>query len=449
MLGFLILLTLFLGGFIFLLTSGDIKEISENWPKYRCSPTIMPFASLYGHDAAENFQFCIKNILQGKADELLGPFGSVIATFLGTLSTLIQSANSMRLQMATLVGGLSSITQEFQNRIVQLMFRVQLTAGRIKFLMYRLFATFYSVIYMGMSGITAVSNLGDSFLFKFLDTFCFDGNTLVDLEEKGLTPISKVQIGDRFSKTGGKVTAVFRFACDGQPMVTINDILVSTNHYVQGSDGKWIQSKDHPLAIPTSPWVGGVENPLWCVNTSDHKIPIDDYIFLDYDETEEGDQETMDFTENRVNSFVKRSKRSKSTKVEIEEYSPTVSSTASLKMKEGHFKKVTDIQLGDELANGRVAGIIQKEITRYCNLDTESVGEATLIWCPQKQEWRRAAEDYAVHTLQEPTPFYSFVVVSTAILELQSGHKIRDYVEVHSPDSEAAYTKAIPAIPFH
>ena len=446
MLGFLVLLTLFLGGFIFLLTSGDIKEISENWPKYRCSPTIMPFASLYGHDAAENFQFCIKNILQGKADELLGPFGSVIATFLGTLSTLIQSANSMRLQMATLVGGLSSITQEFQNRIVQLMFRVQLTAGRIKFLMYRLFATFYSVIYMGMSGITAVSNLGDSFLFKFLDTFCFDGNTLLDLEEKGLTPISKVQIGDRFSKTGGKVTAVFRFACDGQPMVKLNGILVSTNHYIRGPDGKWIQSKDHPDAVPTLPWAGGVENPLWCVNTSDHEIPIGNYTFLDYDETEEGDQETMDFTETRVNSLVQRSNH---TKVEIDEYSPTVSSTASLKMKDGHFKKVTEIQLGDELANGRVAGIIQKEITRFCNLNTESVGEATLIWCPQKQEWRRAAEDYPVHILQEPTPFYSFVVVSTAILELQSGHKIRDYVEVHSPDSEAAYTKAIPTIPFH
>jgi hypothetical protein len=26
----------------------DISEVSRNWPKYRCSPTVMPFASVYG-----------------------------------------------------------------------------------------------------------------------------------------------------------------------------------------------------------------------------------------------------------------------------------------------------------------------------------------------------------------------------------------------------------------
>jgi hypothetical protein len=31
----------------------------------------------------------------------------------------------------------------------------------------------YSIIFMGMSGIKAMDNFGNTFLFKFLDTFCF------------------------------------------------------------------------------------------------------------------------------------------------------------------------------------------------------------------------------------------------------------------------------------
>ena len=173
MLLFLIILSILFTGFVLLLGSSSTKEIADDWPKYRCAPTVMPFAGFYGHDTAENFQFCLKNIFQGQADSMLGPFTGILGTFIGTLSTLIQSANSMRMQMATLVGGVTNITKDFQDRITQIMFRIQITTSRMKMLISRMFATFYSIIFMGMSGITAVSNFGDTFLFGFLDTFCF------------------------------------------------------------------------------------------------------------------------------------------------------------------------------------------------------------------------------------------------------------------------------------
>ena len=32
-----------------------IKNIQDNWPEYRCNPSIMPFAGTFGHDVMDNF----------------------------------------------------------------------------------------------------------------------------------------------------------------------------------------------------------------------------------------------------------------------------------------------------------------------------------------------------------------------------------------------------------
>jgi hypothetical protein len=436
---FLFITTLLIGGFVFLLVSSNTKEIADNWPKYRCSPTVMPFAGFYGYDAAENFNFCTKAIFEGQAEALLGPFGSILATFVGTLSVLIQSANSMRVQLATLVGGVTKITKEFQDRITQIMFRTQITASRIRMLMGRLFGTFYAVIFMGLSGITAVTNFGDTFLFKFLDTFCFPPETLVELEGYAApVPISSAKIGDRFKATGKDITAIFSFYSDGQPMVQFpNGLQVSTNHYMKhGSE--WIQARQHPDAVPAGHWAGGYDRPLICLNTSDHILPIQGYTFLDYDETEEGDSETMAWIEKTVNGGTLLS-----TKKNLE-YSPSVSAETKIRINSKTTIDASKLKLGDVISTGTIRGIVKKRVSRVCELGkNEWISEGTLTWCPEKAMWVRAAEIYTVHSLAQDNIFYNFVVTPTAQIELASGHQIRDYVEVHSPDSEQFYAKKI------
>ena len=241
---FFFITILLIAGIVFILASVDTKEISENWPKYRCSPSVMPFAGLYGHDTNEN--------------------------------------------------------------ITQIMFRAQIAGTRMRFLMNRLFATFYAMIYMGVSGITAVTSFGDTFLFRFLDTFCFPPETLVEIEGFDTpVPISTVKIGDRFKGTDDLVTAVFSFYSDGQPMVEFpNGLQVSTNHYMYYNN-LWIQAQDHPEAKRIQPWSGGVSRPLICLNTNHHRLFIGGYEFLDYDETELGDKETMSWVEHHVNGEFK------------------------------------------------------------------------------------------------------------------------------------------------
>lgn len=435
---FVLITFLLFSGFVFILVSSNTKEIAENWPKYRCSPSVMPFASFYGYDAAENFSFCTKSILDNQANTILGPFTGILGGFIGTLSTLIQSANSMRVQLATLVGGVTKITQEFQDRITQVMFRTQITAQRMKMLMSRIFGVFYATIFMGMSGITAVTNFGDTFLFKFLDTFCFPPETLVELKGYDFpVPISSVKVGDTF-KNGKDVTATFAFYANGQSMVEFpNGLQVSTNHYVQYKDN-WIQAKNHPDVKHIDEWSGGIERPLICLNTSDHRLPIGGYTFLDYDETSESDNDTMIWVEKQVNG----THHLKTTN--IVEYSPSISPETKIRVLNKEAKQAKQIQLGDMILTGTIKGIIQKKVSRVCEVNkNEYIGEGTLVWCIEKAMWVRAAELYPVHILPTEQVFYSFVVMPTAQIELANGLRLRDYVEVHSPESEQFYAKKI------
>jgi hypothetical protein len=435
MLGFILLLFIFLSGWIAMLSVADIEEVKRNWPKYRCRPNIMPFASFYGHNTGENFTFCLNNMFGAELAEALGPVFGILSTIVTTLVTILQVANSLRIQLATMMGGINTVFQNFSDRFKQLVASVQQSAYRMKLLMGRLYGTFFAIIYMSIAGITTVDNFTKTILFDFLDTFCFDPDTLVEIENKGVVPVKDVRIGDVFVKTGSKVTSTFAFDSDGQEMVELpGNIVVSTNHYIY-SLGKWIQARDHPDAVPKGRWEGGNERPLICFNTSDHTIPIGSYTFLDYDETEEGDAETMKWIDKGLNAAHTQNKRAFP-------YSTCVAADTHIRMKDGTTKLIQDIQLRDALSTGTVIGLVQKQCTEVCEVASrEFVSPGLCYW--QTNQWVRAGDVLPIQTLREPQTFYSFVVLKTATFETKDGTFMRDYVEIHSPDAENVYTEKI------
>jgi hypothetical protein len=441
MLGFIILLFIFFGIWVAMIGLADVEEVRKNWPKYRCKPNVMPFAALYGQNTAENFQFCLMNMFGQEMGTALGPVFQILGTIVGTLATLIQVANSLRVQSATMMGGVNGVFQNFADRFKQLLSAVQMSAYRVKLIMGRLYGAFFAMIYMSIAGMTAVQNFTETALFDFLDTFCFDPDTLVDIEGKGMMKVKDVKIGDIFVKTGSTVTSTFQFQADGQRMVELpGNITVSTNHYVY-SLGKWIQAGEHPLAIQKGPWNGGNERPLICFNTSDHKIPIGHFIFLDYDETEEGDQQTMDWIESRLNAKSIKKQRTY-------EYTSCVSRSIEIRMKDGSTKSVEEISLGDRLSTGKVVGIVKKQGNQSCELPTSSkdcVAPGVLCWTGN--DWVRAGDVLPIKELMNPETFYSFVVLKSAMLETKGGAFLRDYVEVHSPESEQFYAKKVESLP--
>jgi len=434
MLGFIIITLIFIGAMFGFSKIMDVQKIKDNWEKYRCRPDVMLMAYYYGHDSAENLEYCLKSGFDARAGNVIAPFYTYLGKFVEVLMTMLNSLNSIRLIFATIIGSATQIFSEFSNRIQALFYRFQMAAIRLKMLMGRVFATMYAIIFMGMAGIKATQNFGNTFLFKFLDTFCFDPDTRIVLQNGVTVPIKDVKIGD-YLQGGQKVTATFRFAADGQEMIQMpGNILVSTNHYIR-FQGRWIEAKDHPDATPIRPWSGGNDRPLICLNTDTHTIPIGNYIFSDYDETSEGDAAAMKMATDILNG--------KPSRLSTGKVNSEMASHAKNKVKTVYgLIPAEKVVLGTVLSHGTVVGLVKKECSETCIVNNEEFAAGTLIWSANHNKWMRAFQMAKVISLKRPTTFYSFIVTPSATIETEST-VFRDYMEVHSKDLEAPYASVL------
>ncbi len=432
MLGLLLITLLFVGVLFGMDKFMDYKKIKENWAEYRCRPDVMLFADMYGHNSTENMEFCLKNGFDTRAMSFMKPFFTFMASFVAILATMLENLNSIRMIFATIIGTVTQVFREFAGRMTALVYRIQYTAIRMRMLMGRVFGMMYAIIFMGMSGIKAGQNFSNTFLFSFLDTFCFDPDTPIEVKERGRIPIKDVKIGDVL-EDGQRVTSTFSFFADGQPMVTLpGQILVSTNHYILHED-KWVLAKDHPHAVPTDPWSGHTQRPLICLNTSSHTFKLGAYIFRDYDETQEGDREAMCEVLRMLNG--KRPEEE-----EIGRNSDmAVEPSTMIKTKTKGTVPAGQISLGQELSTGTVLGIVKKEIHDCYAYRGTLFAPGTCVWDPVQNAWRRAERVGTRFALAQPQTYVSFIVSPGASLETQSGILFRDYMEVHDPSLEEPY----------
>jgi hypothetical protein len=421
--------------YLFLIFGLNIAEVSKNWPKYRCSPMVMPFASFYGYDTTDNFNFCLQSMFSSTVGNYTAPFGSILGTFTGTLMTMVQNVNSFRLMLATLVGGVTKVFQEITQRFQLLIQQVTTTSFRLKMLMGRVYAVFYSIIYMGLSGMTAASNFGDTVLFKFLDTFCFHPNTLITLKDKRRVPIGSVQIGDVLS-SGAKITAKYEILADGQPVVQMpglrQHIIVSTNHYVRSpKTNKWIRTEDHPHATNKHTWNGGTEQPLICLDTDSHEIEIDGHIFSDYQETHETDRDTMNLVDTMLNS--------KPPPIKVPDslhYEPSIVANETVKMADNTEKPIESVQLGERLKTGLVAGRVERIQSDIYEINGSKVSGSALVWNQEQNAWVRAIYYPGSKKLEGTYKTINLLVLNSSIVET-GPLCVRDLMEVHSPDIES------------
>lgn len=475
---------------------GNAKHVQKNWKHYRCQPAYMPFAGLYGFNVAENFDFCMKNIFTNHSGDITSSFGSVLGIFGTIMHIVMEGINALRTTVATIGGGINVVFQDFTDRIGFFFFNLRLSAMRIKNLIGRMYAILFAVLYMGMSGLTGGMNFGNTVLFSFLDTFCFPPETPVQVRGRGLVPLQDVRVGDFLVSTSGasatsaRVTAKFHFAAGGQPMVRLGSVTVSTNHYVL-HNAKWIKAVEHPDAVP----LGAYErDSLVCLNTDTHTMPIGGYVFRDYDEVDEPavNTESMRSTEATINGQATPSPASPLTPYKFTDANTAVQRSTRIRLKDGSVKQARQIQIGDELASGgKVVGVVHREQTEFCRVpsadlasavaasavrpsgtvpgrprrngsgappegrtaDTDAVeflSPATLLWNPTANKWQRAGELYTPIRLESsywhsksPLVFLSFIVTPNSQIELASGLRIRDYMELCSPDAEAPYAKAL------
>jgi hypothetical protein len=81
----------------------------------------------------------------------------------------------------------------------------------------------------------------------------------------------------------------------GVPLYTYEGVVVSGEHLVL-ENGKWKYVKDTSKSIP---FMGPNPRVIYCFNTTDHRVPIGQTIFADYEEIEEPpNYEALDPSDN-------------------------------------------------------------------------------------------------------------------------------------------------------
>jgi hypothetical protein len=171
-------------------------------------------------------------------------------------------------------------------------------------------------------------------------------------------------------------------------------------------------------------------------------------LFRDYDETATAHVDVMQDVHYKLNGGVSATSFKTRFGDTWTELYPSVERNVRIRLRNGQ-KRAADIQLGDLAADGSIiVGRIQHLVRDICALPCgEYVGAGTLVYDDATQEWLRAGDLWTVLALDIPLIFESFVTLPGSVIELSSGYKLRDYLEIPEQAMEERYAAALADLP--
>lgn len=420
---------------------GNLKEIAENFPRYRCSPMFMPFAAQFGYDTKENFDFCLTNVFNKKAAEVFTPIYGLLGGFTGVISLLVDTMLGLRKLLSNFLLSVNGFIRNVRDRIQNLLFQIRISYLKMNNIMGRLYATMYSIIWLGTSALAAGFNIADNDLVQFLFSFCFDPYTRVRRADGSEAYMKDLVIGDVIQSDGVPVRVTSTFVFNGllTPLVKINGITVSRNHYIH-DNGKWMPAGDHPNAIPVPSL-----REIVCINVESNTFSVfsdtcpDGMLVSDYDEHSCAHviRDTQRLALHALNGQADNS-------AAVGDYSLGISSNFEVHMADGSWKTVGELKLGDKIwNNGVIQGIVQEECESSVSLGNSAyISVSQTVYNPSLSSWKRAGQVWSTVS-NTPRVLHSFFTEHCGTIEIRHGgsvYFIRDYREVALSEMESAYT---------
>jgi hypothetical protein len=260
--------------------------ILKDWNKYRCNPMYMPLSD----NVSQDFVFCVQKIQTNYIGNLLQPLTSItsaLTDFGGELGKDINGANNMISNVRTYV---TDITSNMFGVFYNLTTEFQKTSINIKDLAGKIIGIMTTAMYvMDGSNRTVVSMWRGppGKIVRALGS-CFHPETQVKLKTGDFVFMKDLELGS-ILENGSCVESVMKIRNTfNEPFYKLSnsrttglDTYVTGSHLVKHGDN-FIQVRDHPCASMQSP----DKNAKWfsCLITGDHKIPIGDYTFWDWED---------------------------------------------------------------------------------------------------------------------------------------------------------------------
>lgn len=409
----------------------NIQPIIDDWPNQRCKLNIIPIAGLITHPegisaseyTSQNFTYCTQNILSGITGVSVQPL-TYITNALKSLANVIQrSIQSIRAMFDKVRSSMQSVSEEIMGRLINVMVPLQqiiigfkdllgkiqgtMTASlftvlgsyyTLKSLMGAI-AQFIIMILIAIAAMVAafwavpftwgaaVANtaifvaiaIPMSIILAFMvDTLnirgykipkikCFDKNTLLTMNDGSLKKIIEVEPGDILSNNN-KVTAKIKVITENSEIYLLDNIIVSDSHIVKYGD-KWIPVSKHPYAVKINNLY--FEPYLYCLNTSNKIIEINNHVFTDWDEIYD---ESLDEILNNHLIPIKKSS-------DIHKYLDYgFDKSTKIKLRNNDFVNIDRLVINDILENGeKVYGIVEINSTDISQTYSYNLGVNTYI----------------------------------------------------------------------
>lgn len=323
------------------------NEIKKDWNVNRCKPQNMLFAGIINKPpdstvleyTGENFTYCVQNILVSISSYFFQPFYYIYDTIIEVFNEIEESINAIRSMISNIRTDIQTIVTEIMGRILNVVSPLQtmmiavmdsfgkvqgiLTAGLmtalggyftlqslvgaiLQFIIIILvtMATIIIALWLGLFTWPAAATMTLMFLaisipLSIIIVFmtqvlhihtssipsvpkkpsCFDENTRFQMKNGNFKKIKHLELNDELIN-GTKITALFQLNAKDEKMYYLQNVIVSGTHSVYYM-GKWILVKDHPKTrlIPTYK-----KKYLYCVNTSNKRIELNNLLFIDWDE---------------------------------------------------------------------------------------------------------------------------------------------------------------------
>jgi hypothetical protein len=389
----------------------NAQPIIDDWPNQRCKPSVIPFAGLITHPegvsasdyTSQNFTYCTQNILSSITGTAVEPLTFITNMLQSVADSIKQSIQAIREMFNKIRTSMQEVSQEIMGRIMNIMIPLQqiitgmrdmiskvqgsMTAGLftllgsyytlkslmgaiLQFIIIILIALAVMVAILWIIPFTWGAAIANTAIFIaiaiplaiimafMIDVLkvktslsipsikCFDKNTSIKMNDGSEKIISEIKPGDILSDNN-EVTAVIKVETKGSEMYYLDDISVSDSHIVNYK-GKWIPVSKHPDSLKYAEYN---EPYLYCLNTSNKTIKIDDILFTDWDEIYD-----KDISEIILNPYVKINNTYEIHK----ELDSGFGSSTIIKLVNGDYKEIKDIVVGDILANGeKVYGVVE------------------------------------------------------------------------------------------
>lgn len=265
------------------LISQKAGEIKHNWPKYRCNPLIMPFASFWGHKPAENFYQCIQSIQKQNMPTYLQPMNYAVSLAGSTGKQVTSSVQGIREFMNYLRNQLHATIRKIFTVFLGIVQPIQIILVKFRDLTMRLLGAMAVMLYLVDGSNKTVISAWNSDAGGLVRTLCFHPKTQIKLNNGQMYSMKNIMLGD-ILENGSEVIGVLQLK-GGAAYYKIwskklnNFIYVTGTHLIENPKTKKFIPVERMAEISKE-----TTDFMSCLITDNHRIPVGEHTFWDWED---------------------------------------------------------------------------------------------------------------------------------------------------------------------